>query len=78
MKWKAKYLTNDPESGTVRVRRKFAWTPTQIEGDIVFLAHYDILEAFIVNAYRVRIDGHPKELTAGAWIPIEKRLIARK
>lgn len=74
MKWKAKFLTNDPENGTVRVRRKFAWRPTQIDGDVVFLAHYDILEAFIVNTYRVKIDGQAKELIAGAWVPIEKRI----
>jgi hypothetical protein len=76
MKWKAKFLSNDPENGTTRVRRKFVWKPTQIEDEILFLCHYNILEIFVINTYRGKIDGVAKEFNAiGIWIPLEKRLI---
>ncbi len=75
MRKKAKFIVNDPESGTTRVRRVFVWTPKQVEDEVIWLAYYEQLEAFIVMEYLVKIDGIPKKVSAGSWVSIEKRLM---
>jgi hypothetical protein len=44
MRWQAKKLS---EYGDCRIRRVFAWTPTKVNGYIVWLEFYYICEEYI-------------------------------
>lgn len=75
MKWKAKYLTPDPEPGSTRLKRVFAWRPTDIDGTVVWLRHFEILQGFVIFEYKVMLDGQPKAFKVGKWIELSKRVM---
>lgn len=74
MKKKAKYILSDPEPGTTRLKRVFAWTPVQIEGEIVWLEDFEILQAFLIFEYKIIIDKAIKQVSVGQWKDISKRV----
>lgn len=82
MIWKAKYTKADYAHGTTRLKRVFAWLPTHIDGDIVWLEHYEVLQVYEVLKFAVRLDiAKPTEATEffrGQWTDISKRLINKK
>jgi hypothetical protein len=75
MKWQAKYLQPDPEPGSTRAKRVFAWRPTNINGTIVWLACFEILQGFITFEYTVTLDGAPKKVKVSKWIELSKRIM---
>ena len=78
MRWKARYTRANHEPGTTRLKRVFAWLPTYIDGTVVFLETYEILQSFQVTTYPARLDPTLPEVTPfiiGNWVDISKRLI---
>lgn len=75
MKFKAKYIYPDPESGETRVRRKFAWWPKNIDGTIVFLEFFEILESFVLLEVVIKLNGEPKKAKVGSWQTISIKVI---
>jgi hypothetical protein len=75
MRTKTKFVFADPEPGTTRLRRVFAWLPKVINGEKIWLEYYDVLEGFIVADYQVRIDGDLKGVRVSNWLTLDKRVI---
>lgn len=79
MRWKAKYTEAHYTHGTSRLKRVFAWLPTYVDGTVVWLETYEILQMYNVLAYTVLLDPtNPKEWTnfyIGNWMDVSKRLI---
>jgi hypothetical protein len=75
MKWKSKYLIPEPEPGSTRLKRVFAWRPTDIDGTVVWLVHFEVLQGFIIFEYAVTIDGKPKKAKSGQWVELSKRIM---
>lgn len=77
MRLKAKYIANDPEAGTVRVRREFAWSSKTIAGERIWLEFYEVLEVWVMSVYDAKVDGKAIKITAGRWVDTETRLISK-
>jgi hypothetical protein len=75
MKRPAKYITPDPESGTTRLKRVFAWRRTEIDGIVVWLEHFEVLEGFITFDYKVMVDGEIKLFKVSRWMELSKRIM---
>lgn len=75
MKVKAKYVLADPEPGTTRLKRVFAWSPKNIDGIFVFWEYYEILQAFLTFEYKIQIDKEFKAVKVSEWRDISKRII---
>ena len=79
MKWKARYTETHYPHGTSRLKRCFAWVPVYVDGTIVWLETYEILQMYSVTVHTVILDpANNKELTnfySGNWVEISKRLI---
>lgn len=75
MRRKAKYVIPDPNLGTTRLKRVFAWTPTHIDGNIVWLEYYEILQAFLSSDYKILLDSELKSVKVSEWKDISKRLM---
>lgn len=74
MRKKAKYIITDPEPGTTRLKRVFAWMPTKVDDEIVWLEHFEILQAFLIFEYKIIIDKAIKQVSVGQWKDISKRV----
>jgi len=80
LRWKSKYTRADFLNGTTRLKRVFAWLPTYINGTIVFLETYEILQSYQITTHLVKLNvsEKDKELTeffTGKWIDVSKRLL---
>jgi len=79
MKWPAKYSHVDYPNGATRLKRIFAWLPTQVGDTMIWLTRYEMLQAYIIQEYVVMLDPKkPKDATTfskGQWIEISKRLM---
>lgn len=75
MRIKAKYIPRDPEPGETRVRRVFAWTPKNIDGTIVFLEFFEILESFITSQVIIILNKEQKKAIIGNWQTISIKTI---
>lgn len=75
MRRKSKYVIPDPNLGTTRLKRVFAWSPTQIDGNVVWLEYYEILQAFLVFDYKILLDTEFKTVKVSEWKDISKRLM---
>lgn len=75
MVWKAKETRIDYPQGTNKLRRKRAWLPTYIDGNIVWLSLYEVLMIYVVTAYSTKINGNDAAFGVGKWIEVSKRLI---
>lgn len=65
----------DPNLGTTRLKRVFAWLPTHIDGNVVWLEHYEILQAFLIFDYKILLDAEFKTVKVSEWKDISKRLM---
>lgn len=72
MVWRAKITRPMYADKTLRTLRKFAFLPTYIDGDIIWLATYEILQMFIIKLYPIS-DG--KAFQTSEWIDVSKALI---
>lgn len=75
MRFKTKFVNVDPEPGTTRLRRVFAWLPKVIDGDKVWFEYYEQLEGFIATDYQVKIDGEIKAVRVSKWVSLSNRVI---
>lgn len=75
MNWKAKYIQPSLINGTARLKRKFAWVPTTIKGDVVWLAHFEILQVYTVQIIHAIIDNKQVSIEYGTWLDVETRII---
>lgn len=79
MIWNAKYTKAEYANGTTRLKRVFAFKPTYIDGKIIWLATYEILQMYKQERYLVILNvAKPTEATeffVGAWVDVSKRLI---
>lgn len=71
----AKYTLPEIVQGTTRLQRVFSFWPTRVENNIIWLETYEILEAYILLDYKVRLEGVDKAFRVGEWKQISKRLI---
>jgi hypothetical protein len=80
MIWKAKYTHAKYANGTTRLKRVFAFLPTYIDGNIIWLSTYEILQAYVIQTTLAMLDlNEPNKATkfeSGSWIDISKRLIS--
>lgn len=81
MKWKAKYTTTLHTHGTSRLKRVFAWVPVYVDGNMVWLETFEILQVYNVTVHSVVMDpANNKEFTnfySGNWVDVSKRLITK-
>lgn len=75
MRWKAKYTKADYANGTQRFKRIFSWLPTYINGQIVWLETYEVLQLYIIKEYSTDIEGKKVFFHKGRWENISKRII---
>ena len=79
MVWKAKYTRANYANGTTRLKRVFAFLPTYIDGNIIWLATFEVLQVYVIEVTLAMMDpAKPNEATefkTGSWIDISKRLI---
>jgi hypothetical protein len=73
MIWKAKYTHVDYVNGTTRLKRCFAWLPKYIDGNIIWLETYDILQGYISNKYTVTVDDKNVDFIKFQWINLANR-----
>lgn len=78
MRRKAKYIANDPEHGSTRIKRVFAWSPRQIADEIVWLEFFEVFQVYVTYIFDAKIDGVAKKITAGKWTDVEERLMPAK
>lgn len=79
MIWNAKYTKAQYANGTTRLKRVFAFKPTYIDGKIIWLETYEILQMYKLEKHLAVLDPskptEASEFFLGAWIDISKRLI---
>lgn len=73
MHWKAKYTRTDYADGATRLKRAFAWLPIYIEGDIIWLQGYEILQVYKLVEQKVIIDAKETIFVNGNWQNLSKR-----
>ena len=71
----ARYTQPVYTPGTTRLKRVFAFLPTYVAGYIVWLSFYEILQGYIEQQYKLRVDGTDKGFVVGEWKDISKRII---
>lgn len=72
MVWRAKISRPLYADKTLKTRLKFAWLPTYIEGYIVWLSSYEVLQMFVIKLYPIS-DG--KAFQTSEWVSVSKALI---
>lgn len=77
MVFKAKYSSENYQVGATRIKRKFAWLPFRIDGDIVWLETYEIYQLYQSNDYQAPspIDQTPKGYRVYEWVNLSYRII---
>lgn len=75
MIWKAKYTEPELPVGTTRERRVFAWLPTKVGSDIVWLAYYAILQIYYVTEYPAIVGDKQGVVKVASWIETSKRVL---
>lgn len=82
MIWKAKYTRADYANGTTRLKRVFAFLPTYIDGNIVWLSTYEVLQVYVISKVLAVLDPtKPNEATefkTSSWINVSKRLLTNE
>jgi hypothetical protein len=73
MRWLSKYTEARFEEGATRLVRVFAFFPTAIGGKVVWLETFEILQAYIIQVYKLKVDGADKAFEVGKWVEISKR-----
>lgn len=73
MKWLAKYVKRVPADGDYRLYRRFAWAPIYIDGVIVWLSKYEIIQVYRITEQKVKINGEIVAFLPGNWVNIAKR-----
>lgn len=66
----------DLKPGDTKVIKHFAWMPTVVNGNIVWLEYYQVLKAYIGTTYTVIIDGKPVNFIISKWMTLSKRIIS--
>jgi hypothetical protein len=75
MRWHSKHTEIEIKDAATRLERVFAWMPTRISNEIVWLETYEILQMFHVKQYNITIDNKPVFFKVGEWVNISKRII---
>jgi hypothetical protein len=78
MRFKARYTRVSYPHGATRLKRVFAFLPTYIDGTIVWLETYEVLQFFHITPHQVKIEDENVVFTNGNWIDISTRLINPK
>lgn len=73
MRWPAKYTEVELKDGDVRLKRCFAWLPVYVDGNKVWLEHYEYLQVLRITEQKVIIDGETSTFLVKTWINIAKR-----
>jgi hypothetical protein len=75
MRKKARFTKTDYPNGATRQKRVFAWLPTYVSGEIVWLEYFEVLQAYIIEEISLRLDGKDQLFAVASWRNISKRLI---
>lgn len=73
MRWKASVTKANYETGATRTRRVFALKPTYVNGEIVFLGFFEILEMYEVKIVQALVDGVLTSFKIAQWVEISRR-----
>lgn len=73
MRWSAKYVQPKPIEGDSRLYRRFAWCPVYIDGNIIWLETYEILQVYRIIEQKIKIDSEEITFLPGNWINLAKR-----
>jgi len=77
MRWKAKYTKAEYSNKTTRLKRKYAFLPVYIAGDMIWLETYEVLQAYIVEEVSVILENSESLVffQRASWIDLSKRII---
>jgi len=78
MRWSSKYTHVDYQHGSTRLKRVFAFLPTNINGQIVWLETYEVLQFYQITPYTAILEGETVTFTKGQWVDISTRLMNDK
>ena len=73
MNWKAKTSKAHFEPNSTRIRRVFAFKPTYVNGTIVWLSFFDILEYYKVEFVQVDLKGEKTTFKIGNWVELDRK-----
>ena len=75
MRKKAKFTRADYAHGTTRQKRVFAFWPTYVSGEIVWLETFEVLQAYLIEEIELTVDGRKQFFGIGTWRNVSKRII---
>lgn len=76
MVWKTATRPDYPD-GTNKIVPKFAWFPTYIDGNIIWLSHYQIIMIFEHTKHITKISNQDVGFITTEWVEVSKRLIPK-
>jgi len=81
MRWKAKYTKAEYKPGTTRLKRVFAFIPTYINGEMVWLETYDVLQVYHSQQYNCKLpdlkETEESVFNVCRWVNLSKRTIPK-
>jgi hypothetical protein len=76
MRWRAKYTKVDYKHGSTRQKTSFAWCPTYIAGEMVWLEFYEVLQVYIIDEVELELVAGEKNFFAQSrWKDVSKRTL---
>ena len=75
MRWISKYTQPVIEEGSSRLMRVFAFRPKDVNGTLVWLEHFEVLQVWKVERFKVLVEGQEKGFEVGKWVDISTRLM---
>lgn len=77
MRWLTKYTPVEPAHAATRMKRVFAYLPTNIAGTMVWLEHYEHLQTYLKKDLLLQVEGKDIKFTVGEWVTASKRVVPR-
>lgn len=71
----SKYTHPVIEEGSTRMMRVFAYLPIEVGGYRIWLEHYEVLQGWIIERFKLKVDGQDKAFEVGKWVDISKRIM---
>lgn len=76
MIWKTATRPDYP-NGTNKIVPKFAWLPTYIQGDMIWLWRYQVIFIYEHIQHKTKIANQDVIFTTTGWVEVSKRLIPK-
>lgn len=77
MLFKGRYTAETYQDGATRIKRKFAWLPVRINGDIIWLEKYEVFQLYKIIVYEALSPESGKQMAyrVNQWIDLSLRII---